>query len=316
MPAPLPRLLHVAQPTTAGVARCVVDLARAQAAAGWDVHVACPPGGTLTDELRGTGVQVHSWPAGRSPGPATALEVRRLAAVVRRVRPGLVHLHSAKAGLAGRLLLRGRVPTVFQPHAWSFEAAGGLLRRATTGWERAAVRWTSLLVCVSEAERRDGQRAGVVVQPTAVVPNGVDVEALQPAGADERARARQLLGQAPGPLVVCVGRLARQKGQDVLLAAWPEVLRQVPGARLVLVGAGPDDDVLRRAAGPGTSFAGAERRRQQLAGSGRRRGCPLAVGGHGAGAAGGDGAGPVGRRERRHRRAGVAARRRGRRRPP
>ncbi len=43
------------------------------------------------------------------------------------------------------------------------------------------------------------------------------------------------------PLAVCVGRLCRQKGQDVLLAAWPEVVRRVPGARLALVGGGPDE---------------------------------------------------------------------------
>jgi hypothetical protein len=46
--------------------------------------------------------------------------------VVEEVRPDLVHAHSAKAGLAGRLAVRGRIPTVFQPHAWSFEAVGGV----------------------------------------------------------------------------------------------------------------------------------------------------------------------------------------------
>ncbi|HEY2281536.1 MAG TPA: glycosyltransferase family 4 protein, partial [Streptosporangiaceae bacterium] len=43
------------------------------------------------------------------------------------------------------------------------------------------------------------------------------------------------------PLAVCVARLSRQKGQDVLLRAWPAVRRGCPAALLALVGDGPLD---------------------------------------------------------------------------
>ncbi|MYW15727.1 glycosyltransferase, partial [Streptomyces sp. SID2955] len=64
-------------------------------------------------------------------------------------------------------------------------------------------------------------------------------------------------GAAARPLVVCVGRLCRQKGQDVLLRAWEDVLGVLPGARLVLVGDGPEDTALRRQAPPSVRFTGA-----------------------------------------------------------
>ena len=48
--------------------------------------------------------------------------------------------------------------------------------------------------------------------------------------------------------MVCVGRLCRQKGQDVLLDAWPRVVARVAEAQLVLVGDGPDEKHLRRLA--------------------------------------------------------------------
>ncbi|MCF2435668.1 glycosyltransferase [Streptomyces thinghirensis] len=83
---------------------------------------------------------MRHWPATRSPGPALVSEVRRLARVIEDVRPDLVHAHSAKAGLAARLAVRGRVPTVFQPHAWSFEAVGGAGAALALGWERWGVR--------------------------------------------------------------------------------------------------------------------------------------------------------------------------------
>ncbi|MBE1597404.1 glycosyltransferase family 4 protein [Streptomyces stelliscabiei] len=91
-----------------------------------------------------------------------------------------------------------------------------------------------------------------------VIPNGVDAGRFHPAAVDTvRAGIPLLAGVDPAaPLVVCVGRLCRQKGQDVLLAAWDAVLRQVPGARLVLVGDGPEGERLRALAPESVLFAG------------------------------------------------------------
>jgi phosphatidylinositol alpha-1,6-mannosyltransferase len=48
------------------------------------------------------------------------------------------------------------------------------------------------------------------------------------------------------PVVVCVGRLVRRKGQDTLVRCWPEVRASFPGAVLLLVGDGPDRARLER----------------------------------------------------------------------
>ncbi|MGW0534166.1 glycosyltransferase [Streptomyces sp. NPDC003032] len=251
-----PRILHVSRPVDGGVARVVTGLAAAQAAAGMDVHVACPDEGVLA--RLPPGVRHHPWAASRSPGPRLRAEARELNRVIASVRPTLVHAHSAKAGLAARIALRGRIPTVFQPHAWSFEAVGGATALLARLWERRAARWTTRIVCVSEAEWVTGRRAGIAGSYS-VIPNGVDVDHFVP-GPPETARNRLLPGSfARAPLVVCVGRLCRQKGQDVLLRAWSSVTARVPGARLVLVGDGPDAARLREGADASVTFAGAAR---------------------------------------------------------
>lgn len=51
---------------------------------------------------------------------------------------------------------------------------------------------------------------------------------------------RSRFALAGRPVVVCVSRLVPRKGQDVLVRAWPRVLRRVPSAVLLLVGDGPD----------------------------------------------------------------------------
>ncbi|GAA3126195.1 glycosyltransferase [Streptomyces rameus] len=270
-----PWVLHLAQPVDGGVARVVLDLARAQLAAGLRVTVACP-GGPLATGLRELGADVRDWRAARSPGPGLPGEVRRLVRLIEEVRPELVHAHSAKAGLAARLAVRGRIPTVFQPHAWSFEAVGGLTAALALRWERSGARWADRVVCVSEAERTTGLHAGVRAAYT-VVPNGIDTTRFSPPPATPPAHAArsgdgeksppgspgdenpvEAAAEAAGrPIVVCVGRLCRQKGQDVLLRAWEDVLGVLPGARLVLVGDGPDREPLRRRAHPSVRFAGA-----------------------------------------------------------
>lgn len=226
-------VVHVSQPVAAGVASVVLELAEAQRALGWSVAVVCPPG-PLAERARGLGIEVRDWPARRQPGVGTIAEVIRLRRILRDLAPDVVHLHSSKAGVAGRLAVRGRRPTLFQPHMWSFQTATGLVGRASRAWERLASRWTHQLVCVSDDELAVGRAAGVEA-PAEVVCNGVDVDRLRPS---DRVAARWRLGLPDAPTAVCVGRLAPLKGQDQLLAAWPEVRAKVPDARLVLVGDG------------------------------------------------------------------------------
>jgi glycosyltransferase involved in cell wall biosynthesis len=68
---------------------------------------------------------------------------------------------------------------------------------------------------------------------------------------DDRAAAKALERLAPGEdrIVGFVGKLIFNKGIDLLLAAWPLVLRSVPRAKLVVVGFGADRDLMERLLG-------------------------------------------------------------------
>jgi len=86
------------------------------------------------------------------------------------------------------------------------------------------------------------------------MPPGVDTTVFRLAddgvGAndDERRQLRSQWGiDVAAPVLICVGRLTPRKGQDTLVAAWPEVLAALPAARLVITGPG-DDSALRSAA--------------------------------------------------------------------
>lgn len=233
------RVLHVLQPTEAGVWRYTADMARFQAQHGWDVHVA---GGRFMPAP----VHWHQWVSVRNPLRGLRKEMSALRAILREVRPEAVVAHSAKAGLVARLVVRGAVPTVYLPHAWSFSALTGPMAMAAVGWERFAARYSNVIVGVGEGEvargLRHGIRAAYFLVPNPVPPGwDGDLESTPP---------------PTQPQVVYVGRLSHQKGVDVLLTAWEGVRRRVPEAQLTIVGDGPLHDELRERAGPGVAFLG------------------------------------------------------------
>ncbi|WP_148575062.1 glycosyltransferase family 4 protein [Nocardioides caldifontis] len=67
----------------------------------------------------------------------------------------------------------------------------------------------------------------------------VDRERFRPGAGGAEVRAAWGIDPA-APVVVCVSRLVRRKGQDTLVRIWPELLERFPGAVLLLVGDGPD----------------------------------------------------------------------------
>ncbi|HEX5017775.1 MAG TPA: glycosyltransferase family 4 protein [Actinomycetes bacterium] len=66
---------------------------------------------------------------------------------------------------------------------------------------------------------------------------GVDTELFRPDA--DRAAVRQRLGLGERPVVVCVSRLMRRKGQDTLIEAFPALKQRMPDVALLLVGGGP-----------------------------------------------------------------------------
>lgn len=79
------------------------------------------------------------------------------------------------------------------------------------------------------------------------LPSGVDTARFAPDPA-ARAELRERYRLGERPTVVCVSRLVPRKGQDTLITAWPQIVRAIPGAALVIVGGGPYEQTLHRMA--------------------------------------------------------------------
>ena len=171
---------------------------------------------------------------------------------IRALRPDIVHTHSSKAGLLGRLAARlVGVPRILHtPHGHVFQAYyGPSTTQLFIRLERFAARFTERIVVLTDTEAGQHLAAGVGRREQFIrIPSGVDLDDVR-SGAREAPRVRQELGvSANTPVVGAVARLVPVKGLRHLIAAMPELLRHSPEAHLVLAGDGESRADLQRLA--------------------------------------------------------------------
>ncbi len=114
--------------------------------------------------------------------------------------------------------------------------------------ERLAAHRADLIVTVSYAMRDELVKLGYPEQKIRVVYNGVDTGKYRPdlfSGEEIRA-FREKIGVGSSPMLFFVGRLTWVKGADTLTMAMKEVVKAVPDAKLVIVGKGEQEDMLRQ----------------------------------------------------------------------
>src|SRR5579859_974306 len=148
-----------------------------------------------------------------------------------------VMLMLAKPFLRGcpKLLLREAVlPSAFLAHEARYPRLSRFLyRRLYPKSDR--------IICLFDAMVDDvAEHLGISRDRLVRIYNPIDVARVRASASGE---ASPYAGT--GPHVVAVGRLQHQKAYDVLLRAWPQVLRAIPGARLSILGEGPLEAELR-----------------------------------------------------------------------
>ncbi|HRI12423.1 MAG TPA: glycosyltransferase family 4 protein, partial [Verrucomicrobiota bacterium] len=188
----------------------------------------------------------------RAVRPATDFRAyRQLAARFRAHRPTIVHTHSGKAGILGRLAARrAGVPWVIHTiHGPSFGPfQGPLARFLLKAAERLAGRCTDHFVVVADAMTQQYLAAGIgrPEQYTRIF-SGFELAPFLNARRDP-SFAHQM-GLRDGDFVIGkVARLFKLKGHEDLFAIAPDLVRQIPRVRFLLVGDGPYRDQFERLA--------------------------------------------------------------------
>ena len=246
------RVLMVVRPASGGMKQHVLALSRGLIGRGHEVQIAAPGASEIASAAREAGLTVHEIPLVGPLNPVQdPLAVRTLSRVIWDGKFDVVHAHGFKAGFIGRLAVRlagvGVRPFVMTAH-------NHVLTRtdtpATARWryrtvERSLERYVTRYIAVSDSIRRELTEAyALPAEKVAVVRNGIDVGPFLVK--HDREAARAALGvPADAPVVGLAARFSAQKGLRDLVAAVPELVRRVPGIRIVIGGSGPLEGALR-----------------------------------------------------------------------
>jgi glycosyltransferase involved in cell wall biosynthesis len=171
----------------------------------------------------------------------TVVEIRDY--MRRHGRFDILHCHSTKAGLVGRLAaLKLDLKVLYTPHAFfTMSPVCGVIPRLGAHlieWSLSKV--TDAVICVSEEEAEHARKLGIASSKLQVIPNGIPIQHAS-ALRSQRAQVRSELGIGQDEVCIgSVGRLVRQKSPEILVEAFARAVPQLPrNVKLAMVGTGP-----------------------------------------------------------------------------
>jgi glycosyltransferase involved in cell wall biosynthesis len=153
----------------------------------------------------------------------------------RRIKPDLIHAHTSKAGIIGRLAAAlGDIPCIFTAHTWCFaEGTSWKWKAIGTPLEKLAARVSQRIITVSDANRDLAIRHRIAGPDRfTTVHNGIP-----------DCKHRAVPGSHPVPRIVMVARFSQQKAQAMLVDAVHSLTLPF---QLVFVGEGPLREAVER----------------------------------------------------------------------
>ena len=237
-------LLAITRLELGGAQRVVLHTARKLDRRSFDVALAWGPGDLLDDEAAAIS-ELERIPVPTLIRPVAPISDLRalvsLRAAVRSFQPQVVHTHSSKAGILGRLAARLEgVPAVHTVHGFGFTPLQTApMRFFYRAAEKTMARFTDHFVTVSETDRRRGIEMGLFSPEKAtVIRAAIDLERFRAAADGDAVRER--LGVPVGPpMVTQVGNFKPQKAPLDFVRVAATVHEQLPDAWFVMVGDGP-----------------------------------------------------------------------------
>ncbi len=201
--------------------------------------------GELISEVRERGIPLTIMPElVRSPHPLKDFRaVQKMAAYFRTVKPQIVHTHSSKAGILGRMAARrAGVPVIIHTvHGWGHhERQNPLYRNLFIRLEKRCVRYTDKLIVVSYLNAEKGLADSIGTRDLyTTIHSSINLDDFTNRAWDTAAMKKSL-GLDPGkPVIGTVGRLSPQKNPRDFIQVAERVLKSKPDAQFVFVGDGP-----------------------------------------------------------------------------
>ncbi|MEH6950272.1 glycosyltransferase family 4 protein [Nitrobacter sp. NHB1] len=238
------RILHAVRAPVGGIIRHILDVANGQADRGHLVGIVADSltGGERADAAFAEiaprlKLGVHRIPIRREPHPTDLFAWMRFAALIRELKPDILHGHGAKAGAFVRLKGSSkRTVRIYTPHGGSLHYPPATVKGAFySRLERALMNRTDLFLFESAFARNTYQR--IVGTPAGLVKcvfNGVTASEFDPVTRADDATD-----------LVYVGEFRHIKGADLLIDAVARLRADGRPVTLTLAGDGEETAALK-----------------------------------------------------------------------
>ena len=238
-----------------GIARHCEGLAKALVKQNHDVHLFTLdfPGSPDYEEIDGVKVYRTSTELGHPNFLTWVLMFnhflsKRMADITKKVAFDVMHVHDWLAAFSGISFKHYiKKPMILTVHSTEVGRAQGL--HSPDSFSINGVEWWStyeanrVIVCSQSMKNEICNHFNIPQKKVDVIPNAIEIEKYQIS--IDRGSVRQRYGVGWGEkLVLCVGRLVSQKGIEYFIRAIPQIARNFPEAKYIIVGEGWSRDSL------------------------------------------------------------------------
>lgn len=232
-------------PWVDGPGRTILDCASSLQGQGYQIVIGTFSGGEQKTNAYADEAVRRSLPVKNihERGPFDLRVIRQIMQLIDDLNIDIVHTHDFRSNIFGLLAARWRRrPIVTTVHGWIANDVKGKLYVTA---DKLALRFFDRVITVSERTRELIRRARVANRKITVISNALSLDRYQP---DRRADdfRRELRVGVDAVLIANIGRLSPEKGQVEFLQAARELAPHWPNIKFILIGIGPDREMLER----------------------------------------------------------------------
>lgn len=236
------KVLHITQATIGGTLEYLKLFFTHINKDEYEVYLACPSYGPMKKEIEDIGVKVYPLEMTREISLKDDLNsFMDMKKLIKKVNPDIVHLHSSKAGVLGKIAsYLNNIPCIYNAHGWSFSMNVSYKKKKVYSLiEKYTSLFCDKIVNISDYEHNLAKQYNIASDKKMItIHNGIDIEKYDKSNYSRKDTLEELGIPQECFIVGMVARISEQKDPIKFIEIAKIVCSEIEDAYFVLVGDG------------------------------------------------------------------------------
>lgn len=235
------KVLHITQAVIGGTLEYLKLFFKYIDKEKYEVELICPSYGPMKSEIEKMGFKVYPVEMKRGIDIINDYRCyREVKKIINTVKPNLVHCHSSKAGVIGRIAsYKNKVPCVYNAHGWSFSMnINHKKKKFYAVIEKFCSKYCDVIINISDFEQKLALDYKIAPQnKMTTIYNGIDITKYEHKF-DNRTILKEIGIPENSYIVGMVGRLTKQKSPETFIKIAEILSKKIDNCYFILVGDG------------------------------------------------------------------------------